>query len=63
MSVLFPDSVVKIFTENCELLSKTPNALLIAFLATPVITAQLVGSAYFQAIGKAVPALLLTILK
>mgnify|MGYP005991210123 CR=1 FL=1 len=61
--VLFPDDVVRVFTENCELLSKTPNALLIAFLATPVITAQLIGSAYFQAAGKAWPALWLTLLK
>jgi putative MATE family efflux protein len=61
--VLFPDVIVNIFTEDAELLSKTPNALLIAFLATPVITAQLIGSAYFQAAGKAWPALWLTLLK
>ena len=61
--VLYPEAIVGIFTEDKELLSKTPNALLIAFLATPVITAQLIGSAYFQAAGKAVPALLLTLLK
>jgi len=61
--VLFPDAVVSIFTEDTELLSKTPNALLIAFLATPVITTQLIGSAYFQAAGKALPALILTLLK
>jgi putative MATE family efflux protein len=61
--VLFPDDVVRVFTENCELLAKTPNALLIAFMATPVITAQLIGSAYFQAAGKAWPALWLTLLK
>jgi len=36
---------------------------LYVFLATPVITAQLVGSAYFQAAGKALPALILTLLK
>jgi len=61
--VLFPEAVVGIFTKDAELLSKTPNALLMAFLATPVITTQLVGSAYFQAAGKALPALLLTLLK
>ena len=33
------------------------------FLATPVVTAQLIGSAYFQAAGKALPALALTLLK
>jgi len=61
--VMFPEAVVGIFTKDTELLSKTPNALLMAFLATPVITTQLVGSAYFQAAGKALPALLLTLLK
>lgn len=61
--ILFPESIASIFTDDKELLSKTPNALLLAFLATPVITTQLVGSAYFQAAGKALPALLLTLLK
>lgn len=61
--VLFPEAIVGVFTENTELLSRTPNALLITFLATPVITAQLIGSAYFQAAGKAWPALCLTLLK
>ncbi len=61
--VLYPEAIVGVFTEDKELLSKTPNALLIAFLATPVITAQLIGSAYFQAAGKALPALCLTLLK
>ncbi len=37
--------------------------MLIVFLATPVITMQLIGSAYFQAAGKALPALFLTLLK
>lgn len=32
-------------------------------MATPVITTQLIGSAYFQAAGRALPALLLTLLK
>jgi Na+-driven multidrug efflux pump len=31
------------------------------FAAVPIIALQLIGSAYFQAIGKAVPALLLTL--
>lgn len=61
--MLFPTQLVSIFTEDKELLALTPNAIIIAFLATPVITAQLVGSAYFQAAGKAFPALILTLLK
>lgn len=61
--MLFPNQFVSIFTDDTELLKLTPNALIISFLATPVITAQLVGSAYFQAAGKAFPALVLTLLK
>ncbi len=61
--MLFPTELVGVFTKDDELLELTPNALVIAFLATPVITTQLIGSAYFQAIGKALPALFLTLLK
>lgn len=61
--MIFPTELVGIFTNDIELLKLTPNALIIAFLATPVITTQLIGSAYFQAAGKAYPALFLTLLK
>lgn len=61
--IVFPEQVVSLFTKDAELIKKTPYALHLAFLATPVITAQLVGSAYFQAAGKALPALFLTLLK
>jgi len=61
--VTFPETVSSIFTKDADLIAKTPHALWIAFLATPVITTQLIGSAYFQAAGKALPALLLTLLK
>ncbi len=61
--VTFPETVSSIFTKDADLIAKTPHALWIAFLATPVITTQLIGSAYFQAAGKALPALVLTLLK
>ena len=61
--IVFPEFVSSIFTDDQELVSKTTHALLLAFLATPVITTQLIGSAYFQAAGKAIPALFLTLLK
>ncbi|MFY0604428.1 MAG: MATE family efflux transporter [Flavobacteriaceae bacterium] len=61
--VFFPETITQVFTNNPTLIERTPNALLLAFLATPVITTQLIGSAYFQAAGKALPALLLTLLK
>jgi len=41
----------------------TVPAIRISFLATPLVLMQLIGSAYFQAIGKAIPALFLTLTK
>lgn len=61
--IIFKERVIEIFTDDLTLLSETPNAMLIVFIATPIITMQLIGSAYFQAAGKAVPALFLTLLK
>ncbi|PQJ23129.1 MATE family efflux transporter [Tenacibaculum sp. SG-28] len=61
--MLFPNTLVALFTTDEELIHKTQNALLICLSATPIITIQLIGSAYFQAAGKAMPALLLTLLK
>lgn len=63
MIMLFSDQLVSFFTTDTELLDRTPRALILVFLATPLITTQLIGSAYFQAIGKALPALLLTMTK
>jgi Na+-driven multidrug efflux pump len=60
---VFKEEVIWIFTNDATLLEQTPNAMLIAFLVTPIVTMQLIGSAYFQAAGKAMPALLLTLLK
>jgi len=61
--ILFNEPIVRIFTTDAFLIAETPRALLLVFLASPVILTQLIGSAYFQAIGKAVPALLLTLTK
>ncbi|WP_299017044.1 MATE family efflux transporter [uncultured Polaribacter sp.] len=61
--VIFKEQIIWIFTNDETLLYKTPNAMLIVFLVTPIVTMQLIGSAYFQAAGKALPALFLTLLK
>lgn len=61
--LVFREQIVGIFTTDPDLLAETPRALLIVFLAMPSIQVQLISSAYFQAIGKAVPALLLTLTK
>lgn len=46
---------------NAYVLEHTPSAMRWVFAATPIVALQLIGAAYFQAIGKAVPALLLTL--
>ncbi|WP_297793727.1 MATE family efflux transporter [uncultured Eudoraea sp.] len=46
---------------NAYVMEHAPSAMRWVFAATPIISIQLIGAAYFQAVGKAVPALLLTL--
>ncbi|TVZ52547.1 MATE family efflux transporter [Dokdonia sp. Hel_I_53] len=57
------NATAKTLTDNAALLDRTPDALRWVFAATPVIIVQLIGGVYFQAIGKAVPALFLSLSK
>jgi len=57
----FPDAITRMFTDNQAVLEQTPSAMRWVFAATPIIAIQLIGAAYFQAVGKATPALLLTL--
>ncbi|HEY5688982.1 MAG TPA: MATE family efflux transporter [Yeosuana sp.] len=61
--MLFPEAITRMFTTDIEIISKTPNDMRWVFAATPIIAIQLIGAAYFQAIGKATPALILTLLR
>lgn len=57
----FSEDIVTVFTDENKILKDTPSAMRWVFAATPIIGIQLIGAAYFQAIGKAIPALLLTL--
>ncbi|MDP4821228.1 MAG: MATE family efflux transporter, partial [Saprospiraceae bacterium] len=61
--LIFAHLLANIFTNDAALMDASPMAIRIAFMATPFITLQLISSAYFQAIGKPIPALLLTLTK
>lgn len=61
--MIFTPQIVSIFTNDPELIRETIPALRLAFLATPLIAINLLGSAYFQAIGRARPALILALSK
>ncbi|WP_088340084.1 MATE family efflux transporter [Robiginitalea sediminis] len=56
-----PDMSPEEAANNAFVLAHTPSAMRWVFAATPIIAIQLIGAAYFQAIGKAIPALLLTL--
>lgn len=70
---LFPEEVASLFLSSKEglpanevainnyVLEHIATAMRWVFAATPVIALPLMGGAYFQAIGKAVPAMLLTL--
>jgi putative efflux protein, MATE family len=71
--MLFPGELAALFLSNRPglspeelatnqfVLQHTPFAMRLVFAATPIIALQLIGAAYFQAVGKAIPALLLTL--
>src|SRR6056297_2157830 len=55
--------IVSVFTNDQALIDQTTPALRAVFLATPLLAINLLGSAYFQAIGRARPALILSLSK
>jgi putative MATE family efflux protein len=61
--ITFSDYIVLAFTTDKELIKESSYALVFVFMMSPLIAVQMVGSGYFQAIGKALPALLLTLTK
>ena len=61
--MIFAPAFVKLFTLDEFLIGETPYNLRIVFMATPLIAIQLIGSAYLQSIGKAMPALFLALTK
>jgi len=61
--MVFTPQIISIFISEPEIIQKTTPAMRLVFLATPTLTIQLIGAAYYQAIGKAIPAMLLTLTK
>ncbi|MGI9547330.1 MAG: MATE family efflux transporter [Flavobacteriaceae bacterium] len=71
--MVFPDAITSLFLSNRPdlpeiekatnlfVMQHAPSAMRWVFAATPIIALQLIGAAYFQAVGKAIPALLLTL--
>ncbi len=58
---LFPGVVFSVFTNDPELIAIGRNALRIVLMVLPLLTIQITGAIFFQAVGKAFPALMLTL--
>jgi putative MATE family efflux protein len=61
--MLSADYIPYIFTKDPQLIEHAPNAIFWIFSATPIIVFLLIAPSYYQAIGKAIPALFLTLTK
>lgn len=59
--MVFPEVITKWFTTDADVINVTPTNMRWTFAAVPILAIQLIGAAYFQAVGKALPALILTL--
>lgn len=59
--LLFPEAIMKLFTKDPQLLVSGREALCLCMIFLPLAGAQAVGSAFFQALGQVVPAILLSL--
>ena len=58
---IFSTDLISFFTDDPDLLNRTPRAMIICFAGLPTMGVSFIASAYFQAIGKTKPALFLTL--
>lgn len=61
--MFFAHEIPSLFTKDMTLITVSGNAIRIVFLATPLLAVSFIISAYYQALGKALPALLLALTK
>jgi putative MATE family efflux protein len=59
--MLFAPAIASVFTTDAELIALAARAMRIVLVIIPLVALQVVGSIFFQAIGKARPALFLSL--
>lgn len=59
--VIFPESLISIFTSDINVIEKGVGPLRLIAMLAPLWSFPILGSAFFQAIGKARPALVITL--
>lgn len=59
--IVFRNELCSVFSHDASLVDLSSEATMIVFIGIPLTTIQIIGTAYFQATGKAKPALFLTL--
>ena len=59
----FSPLIPHVFTHDQKLIHYSPDSIFWLFITAPTVVFHLIGPSYYQALGKALPALLLTITK
>ena len=59
--MFFPEYLLRLFTSDTDLIIMGMNPIRIVVLFIPIVGLQILGGSFFQAIGRTVPALLITI--
>jgi Na+-driven multidrug efflux pump len=59
--MIWPSEIMGVFTTDKQLIVQGVDATRIIFLTLPVVGIQIIGTGLFQAIGKALPAMILTL--
>jgi len=60
---LFPFAIIGVFTRDAEVIEKGSTIIRIVLSVIPLIGIQIVGATLFQSLGKAVPSLILSLLR
>lgn len=63
IAFLFPETIFRIFTNDAEVINIGASALKIIVLGLPVVGIQIVSSSIYQSLGKAKPAMFLSMLR
>ena len=61
--MVFTPYIVSVFTTDAELIEVSVPAVRMSFLAMPLIAVNFIGGAYYQAIGRTTPAMVLSLSK
>lgn len=58
--MIFPEAIISIFSDDAQLQTSGVHAVRVVMLVMPLVGFQVVGASYFQAVGKAIPSLILS---